>query len=195
MSLIVGYRLGQPVKIFGKIDRGSHNQILASAHQDAKTLRGPSLKAMEQQAPDDIAAGRVETLDSADECLAALEAGGEPVLVSGQALYHEPVGADVVPEGARGSWAATAAEQVIDFSGNRCGNDQLTGLPVQQVSHRRMVRVSSVAQRDQRRCIDNECHSPKPASSSSSGTFATDVPSPDQAASRAKLRGGRRDSS
>src|SRR5262249_36414335 len=80
-------------------------------------------------------------------------------------------------------------DEVVRLGRDRGWHDQLPWLLSEQLADPRVKRVAGISKGDQRSGVDDERHDPNPASSSSSGTSATDDPSPSHVPSRSKSRG------
>jgi len=118
-----------------------------------------------------------------------VQARGQCVLLWGQSRYQESPRRHVTQERPGRLSSPATPDQVVRFGRDRGWHDQFTLLLSQQFADPGVKRVMGVSEGDQGSGVDDERHAPNPASSSSSGTSATDDPSPSHAPSRAKSRG------
>jgi len=118
-----------------------------------------------------------------------VQARGQCVLFWGQSLNQESPSRHVAQERPGGLGSPATPDQVVRLGRDWGWHDQLPWLPSEQVADPGVKRVAGVSEGDQGSGVDDERHAPNPASRSSSGTSATDDPSPSHAPSRAKSRG------
>lgn len=90
------------------------------------------------------------------------------VLPGFEALDPVPPGSDVLEEEQAGSTPPSAPEEEVDLGSHRSRHHKLFGLLSEDGLRGRLARISPVVHGDDDARVDDEGHSPKPWSSSSS---------------------------
>ena len=100
----------------------------------------------------------------------------------------EPASRKIIEKGQPGRSAHPLTKEVVDLRGSWGWDDQFARLSLEHFLHPCLPVIPPVGQRDKRSRVDHQRHSPKPASSSSSGTSAIEPPGPSPTRLSAKLR-------
>ncbi len=111
------------------------------------------------------------------------------VLISRQPLDQEPARRHVAQEGPGRCGAPAAPDEIVHFRRHWCRDNQVSAFCTQHITDGGVEPVTGIPEGDQWRSVNDQGHAPNPASSSSSGTSATEDPSPAHAPSSAKSRG------
>src|ERR1700761_8586443 len=123
--------------------------------------------------------------------VAGVEAHDLRILLGSERGYLVSTRGEIGEKGASGAATESPTKQVVDLSARRRRHDQGTGLGREEFEDLRRERVVAIRQRDHRPRIEDQGHSPKPASSSSSGIAEVGRGSESirvKPAARAKLR-------
>ncbi len=120
--------------------------------------------------------------------IAVVQAEDQTMVLPGQPVDPETTVGTILQERSRCLRAEPAAEHVVGLSRDRRGDDQFPRFRLEDLTHQLASRVAAVGKRNQWGGIDDEGQSPNPSRSSSSGTSATELPSPSAHAVSAKRR-------
>jgi len=115
---------------------------------------------------------------SIDPLVAVLELCDDAILVRFEVIDDEPTSGEILDEGEASTAPEATAEQVVDLCGHRSWKDELAWLLPEQRLHHRTQAVAAISDRYERCSVENDGQSPKPSSSSRSGTSAMEPPGP-----------------
>lgn len=127
--------------------------------------------------------------------IAVVDRERKAVFLRRQSIDAETACGKVFEKPPRGGRASALADQIVNLGSDGRGDDKRPKLTFEEPANSRMLRITRITQGNQGRGIDDKSQLPNPRSNSSSGTSATEVPSPSHAPVRANARvGSRRDS-
>lgn len=119
--------------------------------------------------------------------VAAFEIRDEAVLVRFEVSDEEPTSGEIFDETEASTAPEPTTEQVVDLCGNGSRKHELARLLPQHQLNSRAQAVAAICDRDERSGVENDRQSPKPSSSSSSGTSAMEPPGPSATPMSAKF--------
>ncbi len=115
---------------------------------------------------------------SINTLVSVFETCDEAVLVRFKVSDEEPTGGEIFDEGEPSTASEPTAEQVVDLCGNGSRKHELARLLPEDRLYHRTQAVAAIGDRHERCGVENDRQSPKPSSSSSSGTSAMEPPGP-----------------
>ena len=115
---------------------------------------------------------------SINTLVAVLEICDDAVLVRFKVSDDEPTSGEILDEGEASTASEPTAEQVVDLCGNGSRNYKLAWLLPEHRLHHQAQAVAAISDRYERGGVENDRQSPKPSSSSPSGTSAMEPPGP-----------------
>lgn len=110
--------------------------------------------------------------------VAAFKICDDAVLVRFKVSDDEPASGEIFDEAEASTAPEPTPEQVVDLCGNGSRNYKLAWLLSQYRLYSRTQAVAPICDRDKRSGVEDDRQSPKPSSSSPSGTSAMEPPGP-----------------